>query len=168
MGLDRFELRELRNDDGVQTYLARDSATARPVQVHLFAEGSTRQALALLSRVSAMPDAERRRVIDRGIKDGVPYLVTDRLAGFASLREWIDRKSPPTVDEQFAALFEDEFEVTPALTSGAVVPDSPGREAGGSRGKKTASILALILGFLVALLFLILLIAFIAFRPHQL
>src|SRR5579863_1753598 len=108
VALDRFELLELRRDDGVQTFHAREISTARPVQVHLFANGSVQDHLALLARINHLPDSERRRVIDRGVSQGKPYLVTDRLAGFASLREWLDANSAPpaSVDQQFYALFE--------------------------------------------------------------
>ena len=52
VGLDRFELLELRRDDGVQTYHAREVATARPVQVHLFANGRMEDALKLFYKVT--------------------------------------------------------------------------------------------------------------------
>jgi len=153
VSLDRFELLELRGDDGIQTYHAREVATARPVQVHLFAQGQTRDALALLGRLAYLPDAERRRVIDRGAHQGVPFLVTERLTGFASLREWIERNAAPSLDEQFAQLFEDELvEDQPPEPSKKASPWSP--------------VLGLVFGVGAALLFLVLMIAFVAFRPH--
>ncbi len=153
MSIDRFELLELRRDDGVQTYHARDVATKRPVQVHLFANGNTRESLALLAKVAFLPEAERRRVIDRGMSGGRPYVVTDRLAGFASLREWLELKTSPTIDQQFFQLFEES-----APAPEPVVP------AGEPR--KSAPILAMVLGVGAAILFLALLIVFVAFRPH--
>ncbi len=172
MSLDRFELVELRYDDGIQTYYARDAATSRPVQVHLFAEGQTRDTLMFLSRLAYLPDEERRRVIDRGVHDGIPYLVTERLAGYASLREWIDRKSAPTLDQQFAALFEEEPQ--PQLYPQETEPQEPEPDEQapvsmpGPRRRRIGSIVAMVLGMGAALIFLVLLIAFIAFRPHQL
>ena len=169
MGIDRFELLELRHDDGIQTYHARELATARPLQVHLFAEGQTRDTLGFMSRLAYLPDDERRRIVERGVYQGIPYLVTERLAGYASVREWIDKKSAPTLDQQFAALFQPEPE--PAAMSEEPDPvalppirshvDSPARS-------KVASVAGLVLGMGAALIFLVLLIAFIAFRPHQL
>ena len=163
MSLDRFELLELRHDDGIQTFHARELASARPVQVHLFAEGQTRDTLAFLGRIAYLPEDERRRVIDRGIHQGVPYLVTDRLAGYASLREWIEEKCAPTLDQQFAALFEKAPE---PYREPQIEPETEPEPV--RRGRKAASILALVLGMGAALIFLVLLIAFIAFKPHQL
>ncbi len=160
VGLDRFQLVELRYDDGIQTYHAREVATSRPVQVHLFAEGQTRDTLALMSKLGYLPEHERRRVIDRGVHEGVPYLVTERLAGFASLREWIDRTSEPTVDEQFAMLFEEEPAQEPAPVEQFLEPVTPPK-----RGWK--SVLGLALGVVAALVFLVVLVALFAFRPHQ-
>lgn len=158
MSIDRFELLELRRDDGVQTYHAREIATARPVQVHLFAESQTRETLALLAKLVYMPDAERRRVLDRGMFQGRPYVVTDRLAGFASLEEWIDQNSRPSLDEQFARLFDPDPipSVSPASQPEPAKPRSAAR----------ASLLGLVLGVGAALVFLAVLIALFAFRPH--
>ena len=156
MSLERFELLELRRDDGIQTYHAREVATARPVQVHLFAEGETRDTLALLAKVAFLPEPDRRRVLDRGSFQGTPYIVTDRLTGFASLREWLESKGKPTVDHEFARLFEPE---PPPESAPELEPDeSP--DPGQSR------ILALALGVGAAVVFLALLLAFIAFRPR--
>ncbi len=105
MSLDRFELLELRRDDGIQTFHAREIATARPVQVHLFVNG-THDAV-ILTRLERLPAAERRRVIDRGVSADKAYVVTDRLAGFASFREWVNAKATdPSIDMQFHQLFE--------------------------------------------------------------
>lgn len=108
---DRYELLELRRDDGIQTFHAREIATARPVQFHLFAQDESRENLALLSRLDHLPDAERRRVIERGEYQGRPYVITDRLAGYPGFREWLTvRSSLPvrnsSLDEQFLQLFD--------------------------------------------------------------
>ncbi len=111
MGLyDRFELLELRRDDGIQTFHAREIATARPVQVHLLTRKSPENE-ALLLRLEHLPDAERRRIIDRGETEGVLYVVTDRLAGHPGFREWLTVKSDPAerisaLDQQFLELFD--------------------------------------------------------------
>lgn len=162
VGIERFELLELRADDGVQTYHAREIATARPVQVHLFSQGQTRETLALLAKLVYMPDAERRRVLDRGMFQGRPYVVTDRLAGFASLREWIELKSAPTLDEQFARLFEPDPPWQPPSQP------EPVSQPEKSRFSAAASIAGLVIGVGAAILFLAFLIAVFAFRPHQL
>ena len=120
MSLDRFELLELRRDGSVQTYHAREISTARPVQVHLFTGGGTGESAELLGMVPKLPESERRRVLARGESQGLPYIVTDRLAGYVDFREWVTVNSrpssgtvaprspvrPPTVDEQFFQLFD--------------------------------------------------------------
>jgi hypothetical protein len=160
VSLGRFELLELRRDDGIQTYHAREIATKRPVQVHVFANGPSPDNLALLTKVAYLPDAERNRVIDRGMIQGRPYVVTDRLAGFASLREWLDQKSVAmqTLDQQFAQLFDRPMsvEITPKLEEPSGIASRPLR----------SRILALVLGTAAAILFLVLLLASIAFRPR--
>ena len=125
MGLyDRFELLELRRDDGIQTYHAREIATARPVQVHVLGQGETPENVALLARIEHLPEAEWRRVIERGEVQGLPYVVTDRLAGHPGFREWLTVKTDPTVrhqslDAQFLELFDsnaDTRTIIPAAT----------------------------------------------------
>jgi hypothetical protein len=115
VSLDRFELLELRHHGEIQTYHAREIATARPVQVHLFVAGTTPECAELLAMLSRLPEAERRRVIDRGESRGFPYVVTDRLAGYADFRDWITANSRPqqapsssalSIDEQFFQLFD--------------------------------------------------------------
>jgi hypothetical protein len=108
---DRYELMELRRDDGIQTFHAREIATARPVQCHLFAPEESRENVALLSRLDHLPDAERRRVIERGEYQGRPYVITDRLAGYPGFREWLTAiTSLPvrnsSLDQQFLQLFD--------------------------------------------------------------
>jgi hypothetical protein len=108
---DRYELVELRRDDGIQTFHAREIATARPVQFHLFGQEESGENLALLARLDHLPDTERRRVIERGEYQGKPYVVTDRLAGYPGFREWLTAMTNPPVknsllDEQFLQLFD--------------------------------------------------------------
>ncbi len=127
MSLDRFELLELRREGSVQTYHAREISTARPVQVHMFTGGDTGESAELLAMVSKLPESERRRVLDRGESHGVPYIVTDRLAGYVDFREWVTVNSrpssapsparEPTVDEQFFQLFDS---APPSFSASAV------------------------------------------------
>ena len=122
---ERYELLELRRDDGIQTFHARDRETARPVQVHLFRDDPSEETAIenrnLLSRLERLPDAERRRVIERGDYKGRAYVVTDRLAGYAGFREWLLVKTDPaarhaSLDDQFHQLF-DPYAETAALTA---------------------------------------------------
>jgi hypothetical protein len=152
VALDRFELLELRRDDGIQTFHAREVSTARPVQVHFLAGASVPESLALLSRINQLPAAERRRVIDRGVSQGMPYVVTDRLAGFASLREWLDSKAAPaSLDQQFFELFDSVVPPPDLETDEENRPGSP--------------LAAMALGIGVALLFLVLVMVAFAFHP---
>lgn len=157
VALDRFELLELRRDDGVQVFHAREVATARPVQVHLFTQANVAESLALLSRLNQLPEPDRRRILDRGTTQGFPYVVTDRLAGFANLREWLDSKTAPapapsrSLDQQFFDLFDASVPEPPALED-----DSP---------EPANRVAAIALGLAVAVLFLLLVIGLFAFHP---
>ncbi|MGH9558434.1 MAG: hypothetical protein ACRD30_04275 [Bryobacteraceae bacterium] len=150
MGLERFELLELRRDDGIQTFHAREVATARPVQVHVFPPSMGPEYMNLLKEIDRLPDTERRRVIERGEHRDVRYIVTDRLAGYSGIREWLAVKPAvhAALDEQFSKLFKDDPEKTSALPVAA------------------KSALGVLLGFAAALIFLALLIAAFAFRPR--
>lgn len=124
---DRYELVELRRDDGIQTFHAREIATARPVQFHLFGQEESGENLALLSRLDHLPSGERRRVIERGDYQGRPYVITDRLAGYPGFREWLTAMTDPpfknsSLDEQFLQLFD-----APALND--LKPSGPAKIA---------------------------------------
>lgn len=159
MGLERFELLELRRDDGIQTFHAREIATARPVQVHLFPAPMNPEHHALLSAIDRLPDSERRRVIERGKHRDAPYVVTDRLSGYSGLREWLTVKPVRPVslhsslDEQFSRLFQKD-----------PTPEEPEDEGGLPVAAK--SVLGVIVGIAAAIVFLAVLIAVFAFRPR--
>jgi hypothetical protein len=157
VSLDQFELLELHRDDGIQTFHAREISTARPVQVH-FLE-SAPEALALLSRIHQLPDADRRRVLERGVSHGRPYVITDRLAGFASLREWLESKTVPSrVDQQLFELFESNV-AEPKDAAEPKVDTDPVERTG-------VPLVGFLLGIAVAIGFLVLLIAAFVFRPR--
>jgi hypothetical protein len=182
---DRFELLELRRDDGIQTYHAREIATARPVQVHLIVHGETAENLALLSRIEHLPDAEWRRVIERGEVQGMPYVVTDRLAGHPGFREWLTMKTDPaprttSLDRQFYELFDPNMDTaaitivprstTPAASPAPVAWPLPGAanadpsQDSGIHRTPGRSLVAIGFGILAAIALLALIIAVIAFR----
>jgi len=129
---ERYELLELRRDDGVQTFHAREIATARPVQLHLFPEGESPENTALLSRLEHLPDAEWRRVVERGDYKGRTYVITDRLAGYPGFREWLKLKTDPVarnsaLDGQFQQLFDPNAETAALTVSPLVSPVSPAK-----------------------------------------
>jgi hypothetical protein len=90
---DRFQLLDLKHDEGVRTYEAREIATGRPVFVHLFADCAAPLNRGLLAKIDALPEEERSRILDRGPHEGGVYLVTDRLAEYSGLQEWLKAKS---------------------------------------------------------------------------
>jgi len=137
---DRFQLLDLKRDEGARTFEAREISTGRPVLVHLFADRTSPLNRALLEKLDALPDAERRRVIDRGEHQGGLYVVTDRLADYPGLREWLSAKSAdrpqsldlagawkippvkkPSVDDQLANLFDTA--PRPVLAPSAAEPE---------------------------------------------
>ncbi len=116
---DRFELGELLRDDGIRLFGARQDRRPGPAGALLQQRGETPKLLASLER---LPERERRRIVDRGERDGAPYVVTGTLAGHPGFREWLtanarDAKplgaagawkvipAQPSVDEQFLSLF---------------------------------------------------------------
>jgi hypothetical protein len=122
---DRFQLLGLKRDEGACSFEAREIANGRPVLVHLFADRTSPLNRALLAKVDALPSSERGRIIDRGEHEGGVYIVTDRLAEYPGLHEWLRAKHPDrarpldeggawrmnsgtkqTVDDQLATLFE--------------------------------------------------------------
>jgi hypothetical protein len=86
---ERYELLDLNRDIGVKTFEARELATGRPVKVHLFVHPSAPLQAALLKAIDKLPDDARQRIIERGKHEGTPYVVTDRLADYPGLSEWV-------------------------------------------------------------------------------
>ena len=92
---ERFELLDLDRDDGVKSFAAREIPTGRLVKVHLFVHAAAPIQAALLKAIDRLPDSERARIIDRGKHEGTPYVVTDRLAEYAGLSEWVQAVVKP-------------------------------------------------------------------------
>lgn len=181
MGLyDRFELLEMRHSDGVQTYHAREIVTARPVQVHFLSNPI--EAGVLLASVDRLPVPERRRVLDMGEIQGIPYVVTDRLAGYATFREWLTTKAAatrrPGLDTQFWKLFDSPAASVPAPVTGSPFLDKEAEPEPEPQSNPTlrTSIhvvpsaakltLGLVFGIVAAVLFLVMTLAIFAFRAH--
>ena len=105
---ERYELLDLNRDIGVKTFEAREIATGRPVKVHLFVHPSAPLQAALLKAIDKLPDEQMRRIVERGIYEGTPYVVTDRLVEYPGLSEWVQavkhsakpaRDQPPAHDD---------------------------------------------------------------------
>lgn len=86
---ERYELLDLNRDIGVKTFEAREIATGRPVKVHLFVHPSAPLQAALLKAIDKLPDDQLQRIVERGKHEGTPYVVTDRLADYPGLSEWV-------------------------------------------------------------------------------
>jgi hypothetical protein len=86
---DRYELLDLSRDLGVKTFEARQISTGRPVKVHLFEHRSAPLQAALLKAIDSLSAEERQHIIERGKHERTPYIVTDRLTGYAGLSEWV-------------------------------------------------------------------------------
>ena len=90
---ERYELLDLNRDDGVKTFEAREIATGRPVKVHLFVRPAAPLQTALLKAIEHLSETDRQRIIERGKHEGTPYVVTDRLADYPGLSEWVQAAS---------------------------------------------------------------------------
>ena len=150
---DRFQLFDLKRDEGARSFEAREIATGRPVLVHLFADRTSPLNRALLAKMETLPPQERARIIDRGEHEGGVYIVTDRLAEYPGLREWLSQKDPdrakdlsvagawqvpklppaipqmpaanPDLDDQLAHLFDTVPRPIPEPVPGVGAPESP-------------------------------------------
>jgi hypothetical protein len=121
---ERYELLDLNRDIGVKTFEARELATGRPVKVHLFVHPSAPLQAALLKAIDKLPDDQRQRIVEQGKHEGTPYVVTDRLADYPGLSEWVQAaghaaKSPKPVLEKAGAW------KVPAAPSAAMAPAPP-------------------------------------------
>jgi hypothetical protein len=92
---ERYELLDLNRDLGVKTFEAREIATGRPVKVHLFEHRSAPLQAALWKALDDVPSEQRQHIIERGKHERTPYVVTDRLTGYAGLSEWVQAVTHP-------------------------------------------------------------------------
>lgn len=99
-------------------------------------------------------------MVDRGVSGGRAYVVTDRLAGFASFREWIDAKAVKSLDEQFLQLFDTHVPAEPEK----VPPEETKKAQSPSLPFAAKAVLAVVLGVAAALAFLALVMAVFAFH----
>jgi hypothetical protein len=98
MDLDnKYELGEvLTNDSESKTFRARETATGRPVLVHILfgvkAPGGRESLLnTLLARMTDPSAARRGQILEVSDYRGMPYAVTEVVPGFSGLRAWLER-----------------------------------------------------------------------------
>jgi len=130
---ERYELLDLNRDDGVKTFEAREIATGRPVKVHLFVRATAPLQAALLKAIEHLEESDRQRIIERGKHEGTPYLVTDRLADYAGLSEWVQAASHRSKSHAAKA-------VKPALETAGAWKVSPVPAAAETTAKAPATV----------------------------
>jgi hypothetical protein len=74
-----YELLEMMHDDGVQSFRAREMATGRPLEVHLFIPFGRPDNKVLFEKLRSLPVDLRRSFLDLGLDGSTPYIVTDPL-----------------------------------------------------------------------------------------
>ena len=99
----RFELLRLVRDDGVKSFEGVEKSTGRPVLAHLFVNPQAVSSRVMLEQLGHLPQADLRRVVDRGTHEGTPYVITDRLADYPGLSEFLIAKTRKPGAEQPAA-----------------------------------------------------------------
>jgi hypothetical protein len=133
---DRYELLALRGGDDREIALpGREISSGRDVLVHLLSAGYTpenQELLAIIDRLTAEP---RRRVLDKGDHEGIPYVVTEVLPPNLKLREWLaaamSAAPPPTTTASPARSGVWRIPaVSEAPPKSAPAPDTPALEPG--------------------------------------
>jgi hypothetical protein len=115
---DQFELLELVRDDGIKTFSARELATGRLVEVHVFVNRQAPLSMAVWSKLKRLEPPERDNILDRGDYEGTPYVVTGSLEGYPGLREWVKaamhRVAPEPAAEPLSSAPDPEWSPAPA------------------------------------------------------
>ena len=88
---EKYELLDLIAENETRTYLARERATVRMVMVHQLLAGPNRIGLLeMVLRARMVPAlAGRVQILDLGEHEGTPFVVTEIIPGFRTLREWL-------------------------------------------------------------------------------
>jgi hypothetical protein len=85
-----YEVLEMLRDDGVQTFRAKEKATGRGLELHLFLPFGRPENKALFDKLKALPLETRRKFLDVGIDGSTPYVVTDPLPGNRGFKGWAE------------------------------------------------------------------------------
>jgi hypothetical protein len=116
-----YEVLEMLRDDGIQTFRAREKATGRGLELHLFPPFGRPENKVLFEKLKALPLETRRKFLDLGVDGSTPYVVTDPLPGARGLRSWADEwiNGSPEGPQKFAPV------VSPVLP-----PEPPSKDDG--------------------------------------
>jgi len=89
---EKYELLDLIAENETRTFLARERASVRMVMVHLLLPGPDRiSLLELVLRTRLIPTSPGRlQILDLGEHEGNPYVVTEIIPGFTTLRNWLE------------------------------------------------------------------------------
>ncbi len=113
-----YEVLEMVRDDGVQTFRAKEKATGRGLELHLFPPFGRPENKVLFERLKNLPLESRRTFLDIGVDGSTPYVVTDPLPVVHTFKTWAEELiSGP---QQRAAPV-----ATPSFT-----PEAPSRDDG--------------------------------------
>ncbi len=85
-----YEVQEMLRDDGVQTFRAKEKATGRGLELHLFPPFGRPENKLLFERVKGLPLETRRKFLDIGIDGSTPYVVTDPLPPGRTFKAWVE------------------------------------------------------------------------------
>lgn len=85
-----YEVQEMLRDDGVQTFRAKEKATGRELELHLFPPFGRPENKTLFERLKNLPLETRRRFLDIGVDGSTPFLVTDPLPAGRTFKVWAE------------------------------------------------------------------------------
>lgn len=87
-----YEFSEWTQREGLLVAAARERATGKAVQIHLFPSTKTDEAVQMFQQVWALPDDARRKILKCGQGEGGGYFVTEPLP--KDLKSWFDDAQP--------------------------------------------------------------------------
>jgi hypothetical protein len=84
-----FEILEFLQADGIMITSARERATGKPVQFHVFPPERSKDASEICERVMSLPEEARRKVIRFGKDGSATYFLTEPLPSGVSIARWV-------------------------------------------------------------------------------
>jgi hypothetical protein len=91
MGLEaKYEVLKMLRDEGVQSFRAKEIATGRSLELHLFPPLGKPENKVLFEKLTGLPLEAQRHFLDRGTDGSTPYLVTDPLPEGRGFKAWAE------------------------------------------------------------------------------